>query len=73
MPEILKSQKAYSLKNVAAQIDVSVPFIRKEIRNGNLKAKKVGARVLVLSSELDRYLEDGMDWVPADSNGETDS
>ena len=35
------SKKAYSVKAAAAQFDASVPFVRNEIRDGNLRAKKI--------------------------------
>ena len=63
-------RKAYSVKSAAAQIDVSMPFVRKEIRSGNLKAKKVGTRILILDSELDNYLASKSDWKPTNENGE---
>lgn len=48
---------AWPLQEIAKQTGLSVPFLRKEIRNGNLKCRKFGARVLVLDQELHRYLK----------------
>jgi excisionase family DNA binding protein len=48
---------AYSVKEVAQQTTLSVPYIRNEIRDGNLKIKRAGRRVLVLDSDLKEYLE----------------
>jgi excisionase family DNA binding protein len=61
---------AMSIQNAAAQIDVSVPFLRKEIRLGNLKAKKVCRRVLISVADLKTYIENQPDWKPTNSNGE---
>jgi excisionase family DNA binding protein len=38
---------------------LSVPFLRKEVVNGNLKATKFGRRVLVKNEEFERYLDQG--------------
>lgn len=64
------TKKAMSVQSAALDIDVSVPFLRKEIRQGNLKAKKVGRRVLILNSDLQAYLESKEDWKPTNSNGD---
>jgi len=64
---ITTGKKAHSVKEAAKQFDASVPFVRNEIRNGNLKAKKIGRKVVVLDTDLQRYLENQPDWTPGES------
>jgi excisionase family DNA binding protein len=59
---------AYSLKTAAEQVDASVGYLRKEIRAGNLRAKKFGAKVVVLGSDLQIWLESKNDWRAADQD-----
>ena len=56
------NKRAHSIKNAAALIDVSVPFLRKQIKEGNLKAKHVSRRVLILDSDLETYLQNQEDF-----------
>jgi excisionase family DNA binding protein len=63
-------QEVFSVKKAAEKLCLSVPYIRNEIRDGNLKAKKVGRRVLVTSTALQQYLDNQPDWSPAAQNGE---
>jgi len=56
------NKRAHSIKNAAALIDVSVPFLRKEIKAGNLKAKHVSRRVLILDADLEDYLQSKEDF-----------
>lgn len=60
--EVSNKTMAYSVKEVVEQTRLSDAFIRLEIRRGKLKAKKFGARVLVLASDLDEYLNNASDW-----------
>jgi excisionase family DNA binding protein len=55
-------KKAHSVKAAATLFDASVPFVRNEIRDGNLKAKKIGRKVVILDSDLQTYLENQPDW-----------
>ena len=50
------SRLAWPLTEIAKQTGLSVSFLRKEIRNGRLKCRKFGARVLVLNDDLELYL-----------------
>lgn len=65
-----KQQKAYSVKAAAEQFDASIPFVRNEIRDGNLKAKKIGRKVVILDSDLQKYLESQPDWKPGESKNQ---
>jgi excisionase family DNA binding protein len=64
-------RKAYSVKTAAQQFDASVPFVRNEIRDGNLKAKKIGRKVVILDADLQSYLENQPDYKSTKQNGET--
>ena len=61
-------KKAYSVKSAAVLFDASVPFVRNEIRDGNLKAKKIGRKVVILDMDLQTYLENQPDWKPNQEN-----
>ena len=54
----------FSIKTAAEMIDVSVPFLRKEISAKKLKAKLIGGRVVIRSDDLSAYLENAKDWEP---------
>jgi len=47
---------AWALAELAPALRVSLGFLRKEIRRGSLKARKLGRRVVVLDEDLKRYL-----------------
>lgn len=61
-------KKAHSVKAAAGLFDASVPFVRNEIRDGNLKAKKIGRKVVILDTDLQMYLEGQPDWKPNQEN-----
>jgi len=65
------AKKAHSVKAAAAQFDASVPFVRNEIRNGNLPAKKIGRKVVILDVDLQEYLENQPHWTPTTPNRES--
>ena len=65
-------RKAYSPKSAAFVIDASLPFVRNEIRDGNLKAKKIGRKVVILDADLQMYLENQPDYKPSKNNEEGD-
>jgi excisionase family DNA binding protein len=46
----------WTLHELARSLSVSVPFIRLEVKRGRLKAAHLGRRVVVLDSEVRRYL-----------------
>jgi excisionase family DNA binding protein len=46
----------YSLERLAELLDVSTGFLRKQMREGKLKGKKLGRRVVILRGEVERYL-----------------
>ncbi len=58
------NQLASSLKTAANRADVSIGYLRKEIRAGNLKAKKFGAKVSILEADFLKWLESKEDWRP---------
>lgn len=66
----MQTKKAHSIKSAAQSIDCSVPFLWGEIRKGNLRAKRIARRVLILDADLVSYLEGKEDWTPTAQNGE---
>lgn len=56
---------ALSLEELSQTTSCSVPFWRKEIAGGRLRAKKVGRRVCVLMRDAETYFEAQPDWKPA--------
>ncbi|MEO6589345.1 MAG: helix-turn-helix domain-containing protein [Pyrinomonadaceae bacterium] len=55
--ETTKNDKlAFSVAEVAEQTTLSKAYLRNEIRDGNLKVKRFGRRVLVLRDDLENYL-----------------
>jgi excisionase family DNA binding protein len=55
---------AYSVAEISAMTSLSKSYVRNEIREKRLKAKRVGSRVLILSKDLQEYLESKEDWKP---------
>ena len=51
----------WTLDELASSLGVSVPFIRLEVKRGRLKAAHLGRRVVVLDSEVHRYLAQASD------------
>ena len=54
----------FSIARAAAVACMSESHIRSEIRNGNLKAKKRGRKVIILPESLAAYLNSSEDWTP---------
>jgi excisionase family DNA binding protein len=50
---------AYSVREAAAALGVSSRTIVREIQRGHLRAARVGKRVLVPQSELERLISEG--------------
>jgi excisionase family DNA binding protein len=48
---------AYSVEDAAKQLSVSSQSVRRLIDRGELKARRVGTRVIVSKNELERWLE----------------
>lgn len=57
---------AWSIGEIAESTNLSSNFLRNEIKNGNLPAKRFGRRILVLDADLKTYITTG-------STGEKDS
>lgn len=49
-------EKVFSLEELAHKMPVSVAVLRREIKSGRLIAHKLGGRIYVFSSDLDKYL-----------------
>ena len=56
------AQRGYSIEQVTKLLPLSEAFLRKEIRNGRLKATHFGRRVLILAEDLDNYLLAGSNY-----------
>ena len=46
----------WTLDELARSLSVSVPFLRLELKRGRLKAAHLGRRVVILDTEVRRYL-----------------
>jgi excisionase family DNA binding protein len=55
---------AYSVDELAEATSLSKVYLRKQIADGKLKAKKVGRRLLILQSQVDEYLNKFADAEP---------
>ena len=51
----------WTLDELARSLGVSVPFIRLEVKRGRLRSAHLGRRVVVLDSEVHRYLAQASD------------
>jgi hypothetical protein len=60
MIEGMKDEKneriGYSLKELAAQLPLSIPFLRLEIKRGELVATPFGDRVVIMKVDRDDYV-----------------
>lgn len=54
--EALREKLAYSIEELSELSTLSIPKIRKDIRNGKLESKKKGTRRIILRDEAIRYL-----------------
>ena len=53
---MMREKLAHSIEELAELSTLSVPKIRKDIRNGKLESKKKGTRRIILRDEAIRYL-----------------
>ena len=51
----------WTLEELARSLGVSVPFLRLEVKRGRLKAAHLGRRVVLLDSDVQRYLVEASD------------
>lgn len=51
----------WTLEELAHSLSVSVPFLRLEIKRGRLRAAHLGRRVVLLDSEVRKYLAEAND------------
>jgi len=56
------SAQVHSVAQVSQITTLSIPYLRQKIRSGELKAKKIGRRVLILNSALSEFLNSQEDW-----------
>lgn len=58
---INENKMAFSIEEVSELTTLSKPFLRLEIKRGNLKVKRFGRRVLVRDEDLREYIANGSD------------
>ena len=51
----------WTFEELANSQSVSVPFLRLEVKRGRLKAARLGRRVVLLDSDVQRYLAEASD------------
>jgi hypothetical protein len=51
----------WTLHELAGSLCVSVPFLRLEVKRGRLRAAHLGRRVVLLDTEVRRYLAEASD------------
>jgi excisionase family DNA binding protein len=51
------ARKAYSVQELARLYPISLGFLRSEIRQGKLRVRRFGRRVLILKEDWDSYVE----------------
>jgi len=54
--EFARPKLGWTLQELARSLSVSLPFLRLELKRGRLKAAHLGRRVVVLDTEVRRYL-----------------
>src|SRR6266699_2911035 len=54
--ETSAARLAFRVTEAAALIGVSAAFVRLELARGNLKATRLGRRIVIMRTELERYL-----------------
>lgn len=57
MPKEIAGLLMYDLKEISEILDVSTSVLQEYIKNGKLKAKKIGDRYLVEDKNLREFLE----------------
>jgi len=57
-PKSSPPKLGWTLAELVESLSVSVPFIRLEVKRGRLKVAHLGRRVVVLDSEVRRYLSE---------------
>jgi len=62
---------AWSLAEISEATGLSEGYLRNEVKRGALPIKKFGRRVLVLESDLDKYLSHGSDSQASSSDDST--
>ena len=48
---------SFRLAEIASMTGLSLPNLRKKAKDGELKTRKIGRAVIVLSEDLDRFLQ----------------
>lgn len=56
---VSQNKLAWTLREVSEATGLSLPFLRKEVKDLRLIAKRFGRRVVILESDLKNYLLQG--------------
>ena len=64
--EILDQKMAYGIAEAAALVGVCADTLKREIRSGRLKHKRLGRRIVIYKKWVDEYLESPDAWESAD-------
>ena len=59
LTSVTPQRLGFSLKRLAEDLDVTVGFLRLEIRRNRLKPTRLGRRVIITAAEVSRYLNRG--------------
>ena len=55
-----QERAGYSVREVAGRYGVSEPFVRLEIQRGNLRAAKLGRRVVIPVESIEEWVSNGV-------------
>jgi excisionase family DNA binding protein len=59
--KVRNEKLGWTFEELARSLSVSVPFLRLEVKRGRLKAAHLGRRVVLLDSDVRRYLAEASD------------
>lgn len=60
-------ESAVDLQKASEITATAISTLRRKIKDGDLKARKHGARVVILRSDLDEYLQNLPVWTPGEA------
>lgn len=53
----IESIEFYSILEVAERLKVSVPTVRKYIKDGKLKSRRIGKNILITTEDIKNFIE----------------
>lgn len=57
---VVEPNKYYKVNKIAEMLDVSPETLKREIRDGKLKAVKIRTNTVVLGIELEKYIQENI-------------